>query len=103
MATYAELQVTTNFTFLHGASHPEEMVATAAELGLAAIAVTDRNTLAGVVRAHMAARETGMRLVVGARLDRNGFRPCRWTMTDGVFYLASEAGLPIYCGVLCLT
>jgi error-prone DNA polymerase len=51
MAGYAELCVTTNFTFLTGASHPEEMVTRAAELGLAAIAITDRNTLAGVVRA----------------------------------------------------
>ena len=48
---YAELCVTTNFTFLTGASHPEELVIRAAELGLAAIAITDRNTLAGVVRA----------------------------------------------------
>lgn len=51
---YAELCVTTNFTFLTGASHPEEMVTRAAELGLAAIAVTDRNSLAGVVRAYSA-------------------------------------------------
>ena len=68
-APYAELQVTTNFTFLRGASHPGELVRAAAALGLHAIAVTDRNTLAGVVRAHAAARETGIRLVVGARLD----------------------------------
>lgn len=51
---YAELCVTTNFTFLTGASHPEEMVTTAAELGLTAIAITDRNSLAGVVRAYSA-------------------------------------------------
>ena len=51
---YAELCVTTNFTFLTGASHPEELVTTAAELGLAAIAITDRNSLAGVVRAYAA-------------------------------------------------
>lgn len=51
---YAELCVTTNFTFLKGASHPEEMVARAAGLGLNAIAVTDRNSLAGVVRAYKA-------------------------------------------------
>ncbi|WP_413869114.1 PHP domain-containing protein, partial [Albidovulum sp.] len=50
-AGYAELCVTTNFTFLTGASHPEELVTRAAELGLAAIAIADRNTLAGVVRA----------------------------------------------------
>jgi error-prone DNA polymerase len=67
--TYAELQVTSNFSFLRGASHPEELVVTAAALGLSAIAVTDRNTLAGVVRAHVVAKQVGMRLVVGARLD----------------------------------
>ena len=54
---YAELAVTTNFTFLTGASHPEELVTRAAELGLAAIAITDRNSLAGVVRAWTALRE----------------------------------------------
>ncbi|WP_037914860.1 error-prone DNA polymerase [Sulfitobacter sp. 20_GPM-1509m] len=53
-AGYAELCVTTNFTFLTGASHPEELVLRAAELGLGAIAITDRNTLAGVVRAYSA-------------------------------------------------
>ena len=51
---YAELCTTTNFTFLTGASHPEEMVTRAAELGLAAIAITDRNSLAAVVRAYSA-------------------------------------------------
>ena len=66
---YAELQVTTNFTFLTGGSHPHELVAQAKALGLAAIAVTDRNTLAGIVRAHAAAKQAGMRLIVGARLD----------------------------------
>ncbi len=54
---YAELAVTTNFTFLTGASHPEEMVQRAAQLGLAALAITDRNTLASVVRAHVRLRE----------------------------------------------
>ncbi|MGV8954225.1 MAG: PHP domain-containing protein, partial [Cypionkella sp.] len=54
---YAELCVTTNFTFLTGASHPEEMVARAVELGLEAIAITDRNSLAGVVRAYAALKE----------------------------------------------
>jgi error-prone DNA polymerase len=66
---YAELQVTTNFSFLRGASHPEEIAGEAAALGLAAIAITDRNTLAGVVRAHGAAKAAGIRLIVGARLD----------------------------------
>jgi error-prone DNA polymerase len=66
---YAELQVTSNFSFLRGASHPDELVAAAAALGHGAIAIADRNTLAGVVRAHGAARDLGLRLVVGARLD----------------------------------
>lgn len=53
-AVYAELQVTSNFTFLTGASHPDEMVHQAGLLGYRAIAVTDTNTLAGIVRAHVA-------------------------------------------------
>src|SRR5437868_5873994 len=66
---YAELQVTSNFSFLRGASHPDELVLTAAALGHQAIAITDRNTFAGVVRAHHAAKQVGIRLVVGCRLD----------------------------------
>ncbi|WP_018147723.1 error-prone DNA polymerase [Henriciella marina] len=68
MTGYAELAVTTNFSFLRGASHPEELVAQAKGLGLTAIGIADRNTLAGVVRAHLAARDYEMRLLVGARL-----------------------------------
>ena len=68
MTPYAELVVTTNFSFLRGGSHPEELVATAAKLGLAGIAVADRNTLAGVVRGHSAAKEAGIRYAVGCRL-----------------------------------
>nr|MCU0894705.1 PHP domain-containing protein [Rhodospirillales bacterium] len=69
MTAYAELHVTSNFSFLRGASHPEELVAAAAALGHRAIAITDRNTLAGVVRAHAVARLAEIRFVVGARLD----------------------------------
>src|SRR5690606_29763202 len=69
MSDYAELQVTTNFSFLRGASHPHELVLTAASLGHRAIGVTDRNSLAGVVRAHIAAKDAGLPLVVGARID----------------------------------
>ncbi|KAA0681878.1 error-prone DNA polymerase [Roseomonas genomospecies 6] len=69
MTPYAELQVSTSFTFLEGASHPDELALTAAALGHAAIAVTDRNSLAGVVQAHAAARKHGLRLIVGCRLD----------------------------------
>ncbi len=75
---YAELQVTTNFSFLRGAAHPDELVLTAAALGHQAIAITDRNSFAGIVRAHHGAKEVGIRLVVGCRLD----------MRDGTSLLA---------------
>ena len=66
---YTELQVTTNFSFLRGASHPEELVEQAAAYGYKAIAVTDRNTLAGIVRAHVTAKEKGIRFIPACRLD----------------------------------
>ena len=66
---YAELQVTSHFSFLRGASSCEELFATAAALGIEALGIVDRNSLAGVVRAHEAAKTTGVRLVVGCRLD----------------------------------
>jgi error-prone DNA polymerase len=66
---YTELQITTNFSFLRGASHPEEMVEQAAKLGYAAIGVTDRNTLAGIVRAHGAAKKIGVKFLPGCCLD----------------------------------
>jgi len=68
-AEYAEIQVASNFSFLRGASHPEELAETAAALGMKAIAVTDTNTLAGVVRAHSAAKIADIKLLVGARLQ----------------------------------
>ena len=68
-ARYAELQVTTQFSFLRGASSAEELFATAAAMGIEALAVVDRNSLAGIVRAHEAAKATGIRLIVGCRLD----------------------------------
>ncbi len=69
MPTYAELQVTSNFSFLRGAAHPEELATQAAALGHTAVAITDHNTLAGVVRGHLGAKTAGIRLIVGARLD----------------------------------
>lgn len=66
---YTELQVTTNFSFLRGGSHPEELVAYAFELGYKAIAITDRNTLAGIVRAHAAAKGKDFRIIPACRLD----------------------------------
>ena len=69
ISKYAELQVTTNFSFLHSASHPDELISTAADLQLSAIAITDANTLAGVVRAYQAAKKSGIKLIVGACLN----------------------------------
>ncbi|WP_423127823.1 error-prone DNA polymerase [Gaoshiqia sp. Z1-71] len=66
---YAELQATSSFTFLRGGSHPEELVERAAGLGYKAIAITDRNTLAGIVRAHVAARGKNIRFIPACRLD----------------------------------
>jgi error-prone DNA polymerase len=69
MIRYAELQVATSFSFLEGASHPDELALTAAALGLAAVGVTDRNSLAGVVQMHAAAKKAGIRALIGCRLD----------------------------------
>jgi error-prone DNA polymerase len=68
-ARYAELQVTSHFSFLRGASSAEELFARGALLGIEALALVDRNSLAGIVRAHEAAKATGIRLIVGCRLD----------------------------------
>jgi len=69
MTAYAELQVTTNFSFLRSGSSPQEMAVAAAAQGLNALAITDRNTLAGVVRGWEAAKAHALKLIVGARLD----------------------------------
>ncbi|NLR58143.1 error-prone DNA polymerase [Chitinophaga polysaccharea] len=66
---YTELQVTTNFSFLRGGSHPEELVEQAIELGYTAIAITDINSLAGIVRAHTAAKEQHIRIIPGCQLQ----------------------------------
>ena len=65
---YVELAAASNFSFLRGASHAEELVVQASRLGLGGIAITDRNSLAGVVRAHMAAKEAGLPFAPGCRL-----------------------------------
>lgn len=69
MTRYVELQATSNYSFLRGASHPGELATTAHALGLEALGVTDRNSLAGVVRAWAAARDIGARSLTGCRLD----------------------------------
>jgi error-prone DNA polymerase len=88
---YAELHCLSNFSFLRGASHPHELVTQAVELGYRALALTDECSVAGVVRAHMAARERPLKFIVGAEfrlscglkfvalaIDRHGYaRLCR--------------------------
>jgi error-prone DNA polymerase len=65
---YAELHAISNFTFLRGASHPEELIAQAERLGYRALALTDECSLAGVVRAHVASQGTGCRLIIGSEI-----------------------------------
>jgi error-prone DNA polymerase len=65
---YAELHALSNFTFLRGASHPEELVETAASLGYEALALTDECSMSGIVRAHMVAKNLGLKLITGSEL-----------------------------------
>jgi error-prone DNA polymerase len=65
---YAELHCVTNFSFLRGASHPEELIERAAALGYSALAITDECSIAGVARAHVAAKEIGLELIVGTEI-----------------------------------
>ena len=90
--SYTELQVTSNFSFLRGASHPEEIVQQAAELGYTKVAITDRNTLAGIVRAHVAAKAKEITLIPACRLD----------LKDGPSLLAYPTNLEAYCSLSAL-
>ena len=95
MTRYAELQVTTHFSFLRGASSCEELFAQAAFCGVEALAITDRASLAGIVRAHEAAKVTGVRAIVGCRLD----------LTDGatlLIYPTDRAAYARLCRLLTL-
>jgi error-prone DNA polymerase len=83
---YSELQVTSHFSFLRGASSCEELFAQAALLGIESLAIVDRNSLAGIVRAHEAAKTTGVRLIVGCRLD----------LDDGLSMLVYPTDRPAY-------
>ncbi len=90
-AAFAEHGARSNFSLLDGASHPGELVGTAAALGLAGLSVCDANSLAGAVRAHAAAKRAGLRFAVGARL----------LLDDGAEYLVWPAdraayGRPVY-------
>ncbi|TCC97192.1 error-prone DNA polymerase [Pedobacter hiemivivus] len=84
---YSELQITSNFSFLRGASHAHELVGQAAILGYQKIAVTDRNTLAGIVRAHAASKEKGLGFIPACRLD----------LLDGPSLLAYPTDKEAYC------
>ncbi len=83
---YAELQASSNFSFLHGASHPQELVETAQAKGLAALALTDQDTLAGVVRGHVAAKRLHFRFIVGCRLNLADAPPLLCLPTDRAAY-----------------
>ena len=71
MTRYAELHCISNFSFLRGASHPEELVARAKSVGYSALAITDECSLTGAVRAHVAARQHGLQLIIGSELRLN--------------------------------
>ena len=83
---YAELRCVSNFSFLRGASHPDELVARAAALGYYALAITDENTLAGVVRMHQAAQEHGIKLLIGAQISPVDALPVTLYATDRAAY-----------------
>src|SRR3954471_4597031 len=83
---YAELHCKTNFSFLEGASHSDELVRRAAELDYRALAITDRNSLAGVVRAHIAAKEVGLPLIIGAEITPIDAPPVVLWATDRASY-----------------
>src|SRR3954451_11663666 len=83
---YAELHCKTNFSFLEGASHPDELVRQAAEVGYRALAVTDRNSLAGGVRAPQAAKEVKLPLEIGAEITPTDAPPVVLWATDRASY-----------------
>src|SRR5579871_2473325 len=86
MTRPVELQCTSHFSFLRGASSCEQLFAQAASYGYEALAITDRNSLAGIVRAHQAAKDTGIRLIDSCRLD----------LTDGTGMLVYPTNRPAY-------
>jgi error-prone DNA polymerase len=83
---YAELHCKTNFSFLEGASHPDELVTRAFELGYRGLAITDQNTLAGVVRAHVAAKLLGLKLLIGSEITPEDAPAVLLYATDSAAY-----------------
>jgi error-prone DNA polymerase len=92
---YTELQATSHFSFLRGASSPEDLFVAAHGLGHSALGITDWGSLAGIVRAHQAANATGLKLVVGARVDLDDAPPL-------LLYPADRAGYSKLCRLLTL-
>jgi error-prone DNA polymerase len=90
--SYVELQVTSNFSFLQGASHPDELVMQAADYGYKKIAITDHNTLAGIVRAHAAAKSKEIQIIPA----------CRLNLKDGYSLLAYPTNKKAYTQVSAL-
>src|SRR6266576_1527698 len=102
MSSYVPLWCKSNYSFLEGASHPDELVDEACRLGLPAIALTDRDGVYGIVRAHVKAREVGVKLIIGAQVtvddasivllaqDRAGYANLCRLITQG--RLRSEKG-----------
>ena len=69
LPAYVELHCISNFSFLRGASHPQELVTRAQALGYTALAITDECSFAGVVRAHVAAKQAGLKLIIGTEVQ----------------------------------
>ena len=83
---YSELQITSNFSFLRGASHPHELMEQASKFGYKEIGITDRNSFAGIVRAHAEGKKLGIRILPGCRLD----------LLDGISLLAYPTNIKAY-------
>ena len=85
-AAYAELHCLTNYSFLQAASHPDELVQRASDLGYNALAITDRHSLAGVVRAHAAAKPMGLKLLIGTEITPEDSSPVVLLATNRAGY-----------------
>src|SRR5580765_6826727 len=86
LPAYAELHCLSNFSFLRGAAHPDELVQRAQTLGYAALAITDECSLSGIVRAHLAAKEARLPLVIGSEITINDGVKIVLLVTDRTSY-----------------
>ena len=96
------LGTVSNFSFLRGASHPHDMIATAAAMGWQAIGLSDYGTMAGMVRAHMAAKQAGITLLIGVCLEMvaEGETTDITTMPEVILYARNRAGYGVICQLL---